>query len=145
MNRFVPRELLDIGFNERHLTFRDFEMVCASKGIIWQFVDGSDEGCTFKRRGRPVIFLNRKLSGWMLLWVAWHELAHILLGHPLGVHFFAPGTEEKHECEANDISLCCVIPEPALQRILHADFFEECLYPVKLVEARLLTHQLREM
>lgn len=114
---FVPQELLDIGFNKRQLLFEDFERLCKKLGVYFFFVDMSDEGMFFYRRERPIIFLNKKLRGFQLLHVAWHEMTHCLLGH-VGVKFFVRGTEDKYESKAHAISLCCVIHEDALYRIL---------------------------
>lgn len=138
--RFVPRELLDIGYNKRALTFEDCEKLCARLGVVLLFADPSllgpgEDGMHFRRRGRPVIVLNKRLTGFMLLWVAWHEVVHFLL-HPTDLRFFARGTENKFDAEANRIATCCVIPRPMLIRILKSNDADQWLYPRELMRLR---------
>lgn len=133
--RFIPSQLLKRGFNRRAQTFEDFESICAEVGIKYFWSDEESEGMHFIRRGYPIIILSRRLSGFMLLWVAFHELTHCLLHHP-GLRYFVRGTGDKVECEAHDISLCCVIPKPALKRVLLSGNVEEFCYPQDMLRER---------
>ena len=131
----IPHVLTGIGFNRRVLTFEDFENICTELGVKVFFTNEASEGLFFHRRGHPIIVLNKNLSGFMLLFIAWHELAHYLL-HPPMLRYFAKGTIKKIEAEANDIALCCVIPLPALKKILALGTSEDWLYPKEFMSRR---------
>jgi Zn-dependent peptidase ImmA (M78 family) len=131
----TPRILKELGWNQRVLTFEDFEDCCSRLGVKWFFTEEDSEGMTFSRRGYPIIILSRKLTGFMLLFVAWHELVHYLL-HPPALRYFARGTLDKIEAEANAIAICCVIPRPVLRKVLTSPSLDEWLLPRDLLKER---------
>jgi Zn-dependent peptidase ImmA (M78 family) len=133
--RNIPRKLIELGFNRRALTFSDFEAACEELGVKWFFTDEANEGMYFVRRGYPIIVLSKHLSGFMLLWVAWHELIHFML-HPPDLRFFVQGTEDKFDAEANDIAVCCVLPKPTLRKLLISGDADQWLYPRDLMQRR---------
>jgi Zn-dependent peptidase ImmA (M78 family) len=132
----IPHEFMKRGFNERSFTWEDFEEICRELGIKIVFSEFIEEGMYLIRRGYKVIALNSRLHGFLLLWVAFHELAHVLLHHPAMQHF-ARGTEDKIDAEANAIASAAIIPESSLRKIANNDFFEEFLYPPALLRVRL--------
>lgn len=113
----VPHILTLLGFNKRPLTFEDFEGACDQLGVKIQRANILTPGMYFVCRDVPIITLSSKLQGVRLWLVAWHELAHHLL-HAPGLRCFSPGSVSKAEAEAELISLCAVIDEDTLFRIL---------------------------
>lgn len=133
--RVIPRPYQARGFNKRAFTFDDFVSICAEMGIKWYWFEGESLGQFFYRRGFPIIILNPKLTSFMLLYVAFHELSHALL-HPTGIRYFVRGSRDKFERQAGDLSLCCVLPKPRLRKILLSGPSEEWLYPVEIMKGR---------
>lgn len=113
----IPRILLSIGWNQRPLTWADFEALCEYFGIEVQRVSMTTPGMYFLCRDKPIISLSTKLYGVRLWLVAWHEMAHHLL-HPPGLRCYSPMSVSKCEAEAEYLSLGSVLDENSLIRIV---------------------------
>lgn len=136
----IPNELGSIGFNKQTLSFEVFLNLCKILGVwVAQKPLKHDSGFYYNHDseafGRivPTIVLSSSLSGYMKLWVAWHELAHYLL-HPPEIQFFSETTRLKIEHQANIIASCCVIPRPLLKQILKGEVEND--YPRDLWQYR---------
>lgn len=113
----VPQQLLSLGWNQRQLTYTDFEAACEQHGIRILRANTKTLGMYFICEGIPHIGLSTKLCGVKLWFVAWHEFVHHLL-HPPGLRCFTKGTIRKIEYEAHSLAICAVIDEDTLYRIL---------------------------
>lgn len=130
----VPRIFKSLGWNKRPLTFADFEWAAAALGVIVQRAPIVTPGMHFECKGRPVITLSSRLQGVRLWHVAFHELAHAAL-HPPGLRCFSPRYVSKAEGEAEFLSICSVLDEQTLYRILaHGELHD---YPRQLVKERM--------
>lgn len=131
----IPHLLKLLGWNQRPLTFTDFEAACEQQQIIVQYAPIKTPGMYFHCEDRPVITLSNQLVGTMLWLVAWHELAHHLLHHPR-IRCFTRGTLNKAEEEAHLIATCAVLDEQTLYRILvHGELHD---FPRKVIDRRIL-------
>jgi Zn-dependent peptidase ImmA (M78 family) len=132
----VPHLLKLLGWNERPLSYSDFEASCEQQEIIVQRAPIQTLGMYFVCEGQPFITLSTQLHGVRLWLVAWHELAHHLL-HPPGLRCFSPGTVSKLEAEAQAIAICAVIDENTLYKILAQGELHD--FPKDLLKLRMKT------
>jgi Zn-dependent peptidase ImmA (M78 family) len=125
--------LIEIGWGDRVLTFEDFERVAGDKGIwVYKVKMVHDEGLHYYHRDvQPVIVLNKDLEPGDLVWKAFHELGHCLM-HPTGLYYFAQGTTEKADYEANFVSSVSLIPTPLFESKTFEEIQEEYGYPNEL-------------
>ena len=100
-------------FNRRPLTERDFIKGCQSLGITIGWANMPVlRGFHTNINGQITIFLDRKLKGPELLFVAFHELAHAVLHEsrdPVSVNFFNQSESDQEE-EADAVALLALIP-----------------------------------
>ncbi len=130
----IPRILLDLGLNRRPFTWNDFESVTGELEIKVQRPTMATPGMYFVCRDQPIISLSNNLVGVKLWQVAWHELAHHLL-HPPGLRCYSPSSVSKSEAEAEFISLCAVLDENTLIKIIsHGELHD---YPRDVLRRRL--------
>lgn len=130
----IPRQLIKLGCGARPLTYEDFERCAADEGIwVYRRKLRHDDGMFFYFRNRPVIVLNKALWGVDLTWAAFHELAHYYL-HPPALRYFARGTEDKADYEANIIAAVVLIPKPWVLTKSMTELCEE--FPVELLWIR---------
>ena len=113
----VPHLLISLGWNKRPLTYSDFDEARRVSGITLIRPPMKTKGMFFFCDDEPLIALSNKLKGVELWLVAWHEMIHFLL-HPPGLRCFSRGTLNKAEAEARRLSICAVIDECTLHRIL---------------------------
>lgn len=132
--KYIPRILVVLGWNKRPLTFEDFEEACKHQEVEILWLHMPTRGMYFVCKGRPFIALSTRLFGIELWRTAWHEFGHYLLHQP-ALRYFSRGTLSKAEAEAEAISLCAVLDEPTLRRIIaHGELHD---YPTKLINQRL--------
>ena len=100
-------------FNRRPLTERDFMKACQNLGITIGWANMPVlRGFHTSIHGQLTIFLDRKLKGDELIFVAFHELAHAVLHEsrdPVSVNFYNQ-SESKDEEEADAVALLALIP-----------------------------------
>lgn len=134
--KFIPPQLLKMGWNERVLTFEDFEQCCFDEGIwFYRKKLRYDEGMFFYYYERPVIVLNKTLSAPMMVWTAFHELVHYFL-HPPDLQYFTRGTEDKANYEANIIASVALIPKHHLETYTLTELQDEYGWPNELLWIR---------
>lgn len=132
----TPRKLIQMGWNKRPLTIEDFDQYCYEEGIwVYKVPLKHDEGMFFRFRERPVIVLNKRLAPGMLVWAAFHELGHYCL-HPPELQYFAAGTTDKANYEANFLAAIALIPKRYVEMYTKADIQEEYGYPNELFALR---------
>lgn len=127
--------LNEIEWNKTEKTFDDFAALAERLNVRWFYHDGVSEGMYFTRRGLPIIILNTYLTGAWLNFVAWHEMAHFLLGHD-GLRYYVASSREIAEKHANIIAACAIIPEPKIYEIAFGapDIWN---YPKEIIQLRL--------
>ncbi|HZH33008.1 MAG TPA: hypothetical protein VEY11_19730 [Pyrinomonadaceae bacterium] len=130
----IPRILLSIGWNQRPLTWDDFEALCDYLGIEVQRVSMITPGMYFLCRDRPIISLSTKLYGVRLWLVAWHELAHHLL-HAPGLRCYSSMSVSKCEAEAEFIGHYSILDENTLTGIISRGDLHD--YPRDVLKRRL--------
>lgn len=130
----VPRELMEIGWNSRPLSYTDFEVLCNRLAVHVMRRDFRTSGMCFECRGSAFIALSERLRGVRLWLVAWHELAHHLL-HAPGLRCYSPMSVSKAEAEAELIALCAVLDENTLIRIVTQGELHD--YPRDVLKRRL--------
>jgi|SRR5215213_9054578 len=119
----IPRLLQLLGWNQRALTFSDFEAACEHQEIQIVRPKMKTPGMYFHCEGYPVIALSSRLSGVRLWYAGWHEMVHHLQ-HPPGLRCFTKGTVSKIESEANVLAVCSVLDEPTLYRIYQGELHD---------------------
>ena len=131
---YIPRILIDLGWNRRPLTFDDFERTSDALGVVVQRAPIKTPGMYFVCDRQPFITLSNRICGLHLWLVAWHEMAHHLLHDP-GLRCFSPGSVSKAEAEAEAISISAVLDEPTLRRIIgHSELHD---LPRAIIKKRL--------
>jgi Zn-dependent peptidase ImmA (M78 family) len=136
--KWVPRKLLDLGWNRRPLTQEDFDLCCSECGVevVELPIPEPDVGGIYlMRRGLPVIIINEAAGGLRRLFAEFEELAHHLLHSP-DVRFSLHSTESKLDNEAKALAVCALIPEPTLRRMLQEGMYEDDCFPHELLAYR---------
>jgi Zn-dependent peptidase ImmA (M78 family) len=133
----VPRKLIEIGWGDRVLTYEDFEGVADGEGIwVYRKQLRYDDGLFYFHRERPIIVLNKNLMLGDLAWKAHHELTHYFL-HPPALRYFAHGTTDKADYEANYVSSIGCIPTRLVETATWEEIQEEYGYPNDLKWVRM--------
>lgn len=132
--KFLEEKLKGTGWNERVLTYEDFELTCEDEGILILHLPFSREGLYGVCEDIPVIVLNENLRSIKKVEVAWHELAHHFL-HTPALCCFSKDLKRKYQFEAQVVAVCALIPKPLIEPLLRSDDLSE--YPEKLLEFRL--------
>lgn len=109
-------------FNRRALTEKDFFEICESENITVAFDEMPIlQGFTAKMGERKYIFLDKNLRGISFLWIAFHELAHVILHEPrsrkTGVKFFSLCRPSKEDDEADAVALVAIYPTKVLRSL----------------------------
>jgi hypothetical protein len=130
----IPHLLKILGWNERPLTYIDFEVTCEQQDIQIVRPHMKTPGMYFHCEGVPVIALSDHLVGVQLWRVAWHEMGHHLL-HPPGLRCFTRGTVSKIEAEADAIGLRAVLDDTTFYRILAEGELHD--YPADILRKRM--------
>lgn len=140
--KWVPRKLLQLGWNQRPLTQEDFDLCCQEEGIeVIEIAPLPVEGFYTERRGLPVIVVNQRTRGLRHLLAEFHELCHYLLHSPDSATF-SRATLKKINHEAEALALCAILPEPLLRKLVHDEAPEEDTFLYEILTERLKVMEL---
>lgn len=97
----------------------DFFECCDRAGIEVVFTPEISSGIYVRFQGRNFIFLGTGLSGWQLLYVMFHELAHAIFHAPsqFGVECFDGFLQRKNHEEAESAAALLLFPLHELEPI----------------------------
>ena len=108
--------------HSRSATEEDFYSFCEQHNIETVFTNLTSDGIWVLFEGRNYIFLNEKLSGWLLRYVMFHELGHYLFHYPsqsnFGAEFFSVHGKRKNHHEAETVAALLLLPPPELHLAL---------------------------
>jgi Zn-dependent peptidase ImmA (M78 family) len=129
---------LNIGWNERVLTERDFERLCRRFRIRVDEMPLRPGGFYYRLLGRDYIAIDSRLTGIRKLTVQFHELAHFLLHTPESgtAANFHGLTRTRQEREADAFALCAVMPLNLIHERSAAELIDDGI-PADLVADRL--------
>ncbi len=85
-------------------------------------------------KGYTFLLINPNLEKGWRLWVFWHEIAHIIFGHP--ADNFSTGFVKKNDREANFIAATILITEEMITTMTYAEIQEEYGLPMSLILIR---------
>lgn len=104
---------LNIGWNERPLTERDFYKLCRSRKIVVQEMPLQVSGFYYSMMGGHYIALDSKLPPGKKLFVMFHEFAHYLMHAPdrgATASFHGIGRRTRKESEADLFAAVALMP-----------------------------------
>jgi len=132
------------GFNRRPLGLEDLERLCEAADVVLVFHPFPGQGILFRRHGRPVIAVNRRLSPGHAVFVGFHEYFHHRF-HPGSVHTYmaTPYWLDKIELQASILAALAVLPTPLLVEGLARGepLAELCPAPRYILDFRLQVHR----
>jgi Zn-dependent peptidase ImmA (M78 family) len=127
------------GYNERPLTYADFEDLCQRDGIITFEHKMPARGWYFMMDEQPFIVINRSIFPGHKTFVGFHEYFHHKY-HPGGYHYYnAIGVNNKIERQASAIAAVAIIPTKHLEIDIKRgeDISDKYEIPKYLVDFRL--------
>ena len=108
--------------HKRSANEEDYYTFCRQHRIETVFTDLTSDGIWVLFEGKNFIFLNEKLSGWLLRYVMFHEIAHFLFHYPsqsnYGAEFFSVHGKRKNHHEAETVAALLLLPPPELHLAL---------------------------
>lgn len=129
-----------IGWNERILSYEDFEQFAESEQVEIVRADLPVCGLYAIVRGESVIAIHEDLSAHDLNYVSWHEMWHHLSDCP-EIQFFTHGTKDKAELRAHLIAACALLPRPILLAKEFTEIADEYGYSRDLILFRARMYQ----
>lgn len=116
----------------------DCHSFCKKHGVNVVFQHGVPHGVYAMAAGDHFIFLDPKLSGWMLLYVFCHEIGHYLFHSPsqsnmpppsdakkkLILEFFAGERKRKNHIEAEQVAALMLLPFHEIDALCEAGAYE---------------------
>lgn len=133
---------LNIGWNERVLTERDFDRLCRRFRIRVEEMPLRPGGFYYRVMGRDYIAIDSRLAGPRKLAVQFHELAHFLFHTPesgASANFHGLG-RTRQELEADAFALCAIMPVTLLISRTPAELIDDG-HPADLVAERLAVYE----
>lgn len=109
---------LNIGWNERPLTERDFYKLCRRHKIVVQEMPLQVSGFYYSMMGGHYIALDSRLPPGKKLFVMFHEFAHYLMHAPdrgATASFHGIGRKTRKESEADLFATVALIPKSWLE------------------------------
>lgn len=126
-------------WNVRILTQDDFDYYCDQNNIAVRERPLEQAGLYVHGDGQPIIYLNDELRGAERQFVAVHELAHHLLGHPSAAHMYHARDaeeDEQFEIEADIVAICWMIPATMLPHYHASEIVDLYGYTREQIEFR---------
>ena len=140
--RFLIDKLhsLRIGWNERELGAREFDMLCRRFHVTAQEMPLTIGGFYYRAMGRDFIAVDSRLPEKEKLAVMFHELGHFLFHAPetgatASFHHVAGPTRE--ECEADVFAFCSLLPRPMIEGRTPQELFDDG-FPPEMIRHRIV-------
>lgn len=138
LSRIIKKKLPD--WNERIFTAADLDWLCPKVEV--RIIERD----SFRLRGEytveeknkrkySFILIKKTLKLKDKLWIAYHEIGHHLLHHPVP-HKFSKSLVKKMDREANYFAAIALMPTKLIAEKNFGEIFEEFGYPKKLIEIR---------
>ena len=126
---------------ERSVTTREMFDLCSSRAVHVITTSAVERGLYVRQFGEDFIFLNSRLTGWRMLHVFAHEIAHCLLHVPArtqnAAFHFDGVTARRHHREAESAAALLLIPPREIERMLIDGEFRENESLADLISLRL--------
>lgn len=138
LSQIIKKRLPD--WNDRTFSAADLEWLCPQ--IKVRIVERDE----FKPRGEykveerngknySFILIKKKLHIKEKLWIAYHEIGHHLLHHPVP-HKFSKSLVKKMDREANYFAAIALMPTKLIAEMSFSEIRETYGYPKKLIDIR---------
>lgn len=119
----VPAPLAQLGFNQRFLTWRDYDALLDKEGIVYLHVPLEVPGFYAIIDDCPCIGVNEVLKSPEIKAVSWHEMGHHFLHSP-ELHLYGNPNRSKTEFQAHVIAACALIPQYIIRTTEFAEIEE---------------------
>lgn len=133
--------------HSRSVRIEDCHEFCAANGVEVVYQHGVPFGAYVLADGEHFIFLDPKLSGWMLLYVFCHEIGHYLFHSPSQsnkrasskrpvLEFFQREHKRKNDIEAEQVAALMLLPIHEIEDLYHSGAHEAYPELGKLIKVR---------